>query len=910
MPQVGSSSSHPSGPLGPPDARKAVAALQPAVVRLISTGPQQQPNADDITEVLKSFDQKALHYAFELAYVPLVAMLKQSYRTLPENSTISLVEALAYLLDKLDPAIFPTVTTAVLFPIADFHTSHSPMAEELARALARLAGALIKYRSYSPLASRNSYHVGYTLHLLLNPLRINGDKEGQVVCFNAISNIAEELASDDQVRQWYPGIVSTISTDVVMDPHASKAVLSAALDCWRKWMSICIEPDTAEGSAPSDDITGTAVALGKVISRFGTSSPLPVIPNFRLLLTALERMPASWGQVADALDILVASVAMEKDLASEAQRSPRYITEVKRYATSRTVGAIGKGDWSVVEGYVTVAYSCLDVRAVWEHLISVVKPEAFSVKDVLSERQPLHPGESGSPIPAQQSIDSLWAEVDRISDQSLGTTWIGSLLPTLAELCELLVDESDLTAPCALADPGRISPGGFYLWLSLLPSSFWRAPQLIELLVGRIEEDSQGWSMSSLSDRLDMYMMLRAVSRAAAAAHEATTPILTRLLCRPLLSCLGSEYPYIRSAASLAMLCLAATTGVGSVGGLIYDNADRIVDQVVFILRHSSSPSSSAPLVLALTRYSADSTEEMSFWLSDIVKELVRVKTTDEAWVLECLSAVLWVIFKAQAPSSSGTALSDAPTVPPLEVLFLALRDDSTASPIWQPSGSHCGALTATALSDEELSRPLTPSEWMAKVALERVTPVLTASDARLLTPALWCVSRALPLLPEPARPAALVDCWASLKAAAMQPGRSKPQCLLAVLDLLSNVLLTSIELAIFMRDRVWSDLWPAMSKVHQRAQQPHHSVHARLQLAVCNSLADLCGAIAVTPDVAPNSDATLKDLVLYLLSGLDIPGERGGLVRLALTKLGTQEFDLVMSQPELPDDIRKEIIR
>ncbi|KAF4741138.1 hypothetical protein FOZ63_015557, partial [Perkinsus olseni] len=143
-----------------------------------------------------------------------------------------------------------------------------------------------------------------------------------------------------------------------------------------------------------------------------------------------------------------------------------------------------------------------------------------------------------------------------------------------------------------------------------------------------------------------------------------------RLLCKPLLACLGCEFPYLRSAASLVMSSLASKTGVSSVGELIYENADRIVDQVVFVLRHSANPSSAAPLVLALSRYSADSPEEMSFWLSDIVKELIKVNTKDETWVLQCLSAVLWVIFKAQYPTlhnhhTAEPSLSQAS--PPLE---------------------------------------------------------------------------------------------------------------------------------------------------------------------------------------------------------------------------------------------------
>lgn len=118
MPQVGSS--HPVSAMPQSsEAHKAVAALQPAVGRLVCTGPQQRPNADEITQVLggegentrngrlqvlRAFDQRSLHYVFELAYVPLVAMLRQSYKSLPEDSTISLIEALSYLLDRTDPA--------------------------------------------------------------------------------------------------------------------------------------------------------------------------------------------------------------------------------------------------------------------------------------------------------------------------------------------------------------------------------------------------------------------------------------------------------------------------------------------------------------------------------------------------------------------------------------------------------------------------------------------------------------------------------------------------------------------------------------------------------------------------------------------------------------------------------------
>lgn len=46
-------------------------------------------------------------------------------------------------------SLYPTVTTAVLFPISDFHSTDRSMPEELARALIQLASALLKY--YDPL---------------------------------------------------------------------------------------------------------------------------------------------------------------------------------------------------------------------------------------------------------------------------------------------------------------------------------------------------------------------------------------------------------------------------------------------------------------------------------------------------------------------------------------------------------------------------------------------------------------------------------------------------------------------------------------------------------------------------------------------------------------------------------------
>ncbi|KAF4735346.1 hypothetical protein FOZ63_009053, partial [Perkinsus olseni] len=218
-------------------AQKAVAALQPAVVRLVTTGPRQAPSADEIIRVLRSFDQRAIHYSFELAYVPLVAILRQSYKTLPEDSTISLVRidgsasrirshdetsgrfslgrAVAAVKGTWEPALperrlqslFPTVTTAVLFPVVDYNSTDKSMPEELARALTKLAHALVKYRRYSPTSSRNLYHVGYTLHLLLNPLRLEGDREGQVMCFEATGSMGDELAREgEDLGQWYPGV--------------------------------------------------------------------------------------------------------------------------------------------------------------------------------------------------------------------------------------------------------------------------------------------------------------------------------------------------------------------------------------------------------------------------------------------------------------------------------------------------------------------------------------------------------------------------------------------------------------------------------------------------------------------------------------------------------------------------------
>lgn len=85
----------------------------------------------------------------------------------------------------------------------------------------------------------------------------------------------------------------------------------------------------------------------------------------------------------------------------------------------------------------------------------------------------------------------------------------------------------------------------------------------------------------------------------------------------------------------------------------------------------------------------------------------------------------------------------------------------------------------------------------------------------------------------------------------------------------------------------------------------------ARLQLAICNSVLDLCAAMAASPEMSPNSDATVKELLDYLLDSLpNIEGERAGLVGLALTKLAVQQFDLVMSDGRLPLDIREEIMR
>lgn len=104
------------------------------------------------------------------------------------------------------------------------------------------------------------------------------------MCFDAIRRIGVELAREgEDLGQWYPGVVSTISSNVrsreearrlsmlqvVMDPHASRAVLSAALDCWRKWLLACVSPDVPEDGPPPPSVTGTGVALGKVIGRFG-----------------------------------------------------------------------------------------------------------------------------------------------------------------------------------------------------------------------------------------------------------------------------------------------------------------------------------------------------------------------------------------------------------------------------------------------------------------------------------------------------------------------------------------------------------------------------------------------------------------------------------------------------------------
>lgn len=47
--------------------------------------------------------------------------------------------------------------------------------------------------------------------------------------------------------------------------------------------------------------------------RIGTSTLLPAVPTSRLLLEALERMPRSWGQIPDALDIIVTAAAVEQE---------------------------------------------------------------------------------------------------------------------------------------------------------------------------------------------------------------------------------------------------------------------------------------------------------------------------------------------------------------------------------------------------------------------------------------------------------------------------------------------------------------------------------------------------------------------------------------------------------------------
>lgn len=59
---------------------------------------------------------------------------------------------------------------------------------------------------------------------------------------------------------------------------------------------------------------------------------------------------------------------------------------------------------------------------------------------------------------------------------------------------------SDLTTSSVIADASRVPTSGFYLWLSLVPEDYWQCVEVIQLMVGRVEEDTSGWDVEILGE--------------------------------------------------------------------------------------------------------------------------------------------------------------------------------------------------------------------------------------------------------------------------------------------------------------------------------------------------------------------------------------------------------------------------